>query len=253
MEFSGKTAIITGAASGMGLLSAQRLAALGANVVLIDVNQDAAEAAAQEIRQNGGEVTAFAVDVRDYTQVRAASEHAHERYGRIDILINCAGGASSRVFGRTEEFKDLDINIIDWGIDVNLKGPIYFSHTVIGYMMEQKSGVIIYLGSIEGETGSYSIEYGACKSALMYGLTKSMALYGAPYGVRVCCVSPGPVLTRPAMANMKTALGRAAQPGEIVDLILYLCSEKAAFITGVNYLIDGGRNIGPGTDRYKVS
>ena len=77
----------------------------------------------------------------------------------------------------------------------------------------------------------------------MYGLTKSLALYGAKYGVRVCCVSPGPVLTRAAMSNMKTLLGRAADPQEIVDLILYLASDKAAFITGTNYLIDGGRNI----------
>ena len=78
----------------------------------------------------------------------------------------------------------------------------------------------------------------------MYGLTKSLALYGANNGIRVCCVSPGPVMTRQAMAKMKTALGRAAQPEEIVDLIEYLCSDKAAFITGTNYLIDGGRSCG---------
>ena len=77
----------------------------------------------------------------------------------------------------------------------------------------------------------------------MNGLTKSLALVGAPYGVRCCCVSPGPGLTRDAMANMKTLLGRAAEPQEIVDLIMYLASDKAAFITGENILIDGGRFI----------
>lgn len=252
MEFSGKTAIISGAASGMGLLSAQRLAALGANVVLADVNQPAVEAAAQDIRGKGGEAQGLVVDVRDYCQVKACARFALDTYGRIDILLNCAGGAASRVFGRSETWVDLPIEVIDWGVDVNLKGPIYFTHAVIGTMMAQKSGVIIYLGSIEGETGSYALEYGACKSALMTGLVKSAALYGAPHGVRAMCVSPGPVLTRPAMANMQTALGRAAQPGEIVDLILYLCSDKAAFITGANYLIDGGRAVGPGTERYKA-
>ena len=77
----------------------------------------------------------------------------------------------------------------------------------------------------------------------MNGLTKSLALVGAPYGVRCCCVSPGPVLTRPGMADMKTLLGRAADPQEIVDLVLFLASEKAAFITGEDILIDGGRLI----------
>ena len=138
MEFSNKTAIITGAASGMGLLSAQRLADQGARVVLTDVNLDAAEAAADSIRKSGGQATAMAVDVRDYVQVKAAAQQALEIYGSIDILINCAGGASTRIFGCTEGFKDIDIGIIDWGIDVNLKGPIYFSHAVIGTMMEQK-------------------------------------------------------------------------------------------------------------------
>jgi 3-oxoacyl-[acyl-carrier protein] reductase len=111
-------------------------------------------------------------------------------------------------------------------------------------MIEQKSGVIINLGSIDGVTGGgWCLDYSAAKAG-MIGLTKSLALYGAPYGVRACCVSPGPVLTRAQMAKMKTPLGRAAEPIEVVNLILYLCSDKAAFITGSNYLIDGGRACG---------
>jgi len=111
-------------------------------------------------------------------------------------------------------------------------------------MAEQKSGVIIFLGSITGEEGcKTNIAYSAAKSALMNGVTKSLALYGAKYNVRVCCISPGPVLTRKAMASMKTLMKRAAQPQEIVDLIMYTASDKASFITGTNYLIDGGRNI----------
>ena len=241
MRFENRTAIISGAASGMGLLCAQKLAEEGACVVLTDVNQEALEEAVRDIRQKGGEATAVRVDVRNYEQVRNAAALALEKYNRIDILINCAGGAAARVFGRTEGFKDLDIGIIDWGLDVNLRGTIYFCHAVIGAMMEQKKGVIINLGSVSGETGSLAIEYSAAKSA-MVGLTKALAIYGAPSNVRACCVSPGPVLTRPAMAKMQTLLGRAAQPEEVVDLILYLCSDKAAFITGSNYLIDGGRS-----------
>ena len=110
------------------------------------------------------------------------------------------------------------------------------------HMIEQQGGVIINLGSIDGVTGG-AVVYGAAKAG-MIGLTKSLALYGAPYNVRACCVSPGPVLTRPGMANMATPLKRAAEPIEVVNLILYLCSDKAAFITGSNYLIDGGRACG---------
>ena len=87
------------------------------------------------------------------------------------------------------------------------------------------------------------MDYPTSKAALMFGLTKSIAQYGSRYGIRCVCVSPGPVLTRPAMANMKTLLGRAAEPQEIIDLILFIASEKGQFINGENIMIDGGRNV----------
>ena len=241
---SEKVAIITGAASGIGYLTAERFAMSGIRVALLDVNPDALNLAAGKIRQKGGAAVAYPVDIRDYSSVEAAVNETHQKYGRVDIVVNCAGGSSSRVFGRKEGFRDLPIEVIDWGIDVNLRGQIYMARASIGYMIDQGSGVIINIGSVVGQTGSKSIDYSTAKSGAMNGLTKSLALYGAPYGVRVCCVSPGPVLTRPGMANMKTPLGRAAQPEEIVDLIEYLCSDKAGFITGTNYLIDGGRSCG---------
>jgi len=243
MKFADRVAIISGAASGIGLLTAQRFAENGARVVLTDVNEDAVTQAAGRICAQGADAVGVHVDVRCYDQVRAAVEMAVERYGSVDILLNCAGGASSRVFGRSEPFHELDIEIIDWGLDVNLKGAVYFCHAVLGHMIRQKRGVVINMGSVEGITGSRCLDYGAAKSA-MIGLTKSVALYGAPHGIRACCVSPGPVLTRPEMAKMKTRLGRAAEPEEITNLILYLCSDEAAFITGANYVIDGGRSIG---------
>jgi len=239
-----KVAVITGAASGMGYLASERFALLGVKIAMLDVNLQAVQAAANTIREKGGIADAFSVDIRDYSAVEKSMNQVYEKHGRIDIVINCAGGSSSRVFCRTEGFRDLPIEVIDWGIDVNLKGQIYMARACIGYMMDQKSGVIINMGSVVGQTGSMSIDYSTAKSGAMNGLTKSLALYGAPYGVRACCVSPGPVLTRADMAKMKTPLGRAAEPEEIVDLIEYLCSDKASFITGANYLIDGGRSCG---------
>ena len=113
-------------------------------------------------------------------------------------------------------------------------------------MREQKSGLIINIGSITGEEGSYyGMDYPTAKAGLMHGLTKSVAQYGSKYGVRCVCVSPGPVLTRAAMAEMKTLLGRAAEPQEIIDLILFIASEKGQFINGENIMIDGGRNAMP--------
>ena len=163
-------------------------------------------------------------------------------------MANFAGGTAVRMqkVDRVQypEFPDVPIEVYDWGIDVNLKGPFYFAHAVLKQMREQNGGLIINIGSITGAEGDgYGMDYPTSKAGLMYGLTKSIAQYGAKYGIRCCCVAPGPVLTRKAMANMKTSLGRAAEPQEIIDLILYLASDKGAFIDGVTILIDGGRNI----------
>jgi NAD(P)-dependent dehydrogenase (short-subunit alcohol dehydrogenase family) len=244
MRFKDKVAIITGAASGMGLLTAQNLIKEGAKVVLTDINREEVEAAAAGLCREGGEAVGLSVDVRCYEQVENAAKTAFDKFGSIDLLYNFAGGAEGRVLKCQAPFHEMPIEVIDWGLDVNLKGAVYFCRAVLGTMIEQKSGVIINLGSITGVEGSASaVNYSAAKSGII-GLTKALALCGAPYGVRACCVSPGPVLTRAAMANMKTRLGRAAEPQEVVDLILYLCSDKAAFITGTNYLIDGGRRCG---------
>lgn len=243
-DFQNKTCLLTGAASGMGYLAAQCFARGGANVVLTDINEEALQSCCSQIRAEGGECIGVVADVRDYAQVTAARDRAVQQYGSIDILVNFAGGAATRVFGARGEFHEIPIEIYDWGIDVNLKGTFYFCHAVMAQMAKQNSGVILNLGSITGEEGSaVAVDYSACKSGIMNGLTKSLAQAGAAHHVRVCCVAPGPVLTRPAMANMKTMAGRAADPQEIVDLILYLASDKGAFINGVTILADGGRNV----------
>ena len=110
-------------------------------------------------------------------------------------------------------------------------------------MREAKRGLIINIGSITGAEGDgYGMDYPTSKAGLMYGLTKSIARFGARYGIRCVCVSPGPVLTRADMAKMKTPLGRAAEPQEIIDLCLFIASDKGQFINGENIMIDGGRN-----------
>lgn len=245
-EFQGKTAISTGAASGMGLLFAQNFAALGGNVVMCDVNEPVLNEKVAEINaRDGGRAVGVVCDVRDYAQVCAARDRAVSEFGRIDIMANFAGGTAVRMLkvdGKLE-FPDIPIEVYDWGIDVNLKGQFYFAHAVMKQMREQKSGLIINIGSITGEEGDgRGMDYPTAKSGVMYGLTKSLAQYGGKYNVRCVCISPGPVLTREAMAKMRTPLGRAAEPQEIIDLALFVASDKGQFINGTSLLIDGGRN-----------
>ncbi len=248
MDFTGKVAISTGAASGMGLLFAENFAALCGNVVLCDVNESLLYEKVEEINAKGkGKAIGVLCDVRGYAQVCNARDKAVAEFGRIDVMASFAGGTAVRMkkVDREQypEFPDVPIDVYDWGIDVNLKGPFYFAHAVLKQMREQKSGLIINIGSITGAEGSaYGMDYSTSKAGLMFGLTKSIAQYGSKYGIRCVCVSPGPVLTRADMANMKTLLGRAADPQEIVDLCLFIASEKGQFINGENIMIDGGRN-----------
>lgn len=246
MNFSGKTAIVTGAASGMGLLFSQCFANLGGNVLMCDVNNEALLSEAQKINDKklGKAITAIC-DVRDYQNVSNARDKAVLEFGGIDILVNFAGGTARRMLkvGWEADFTDVPIDVFDWGIDVNLKGPFYFAHAVLKQMKKQQSGLIVNIGSISGAEGDpKGMDYPTAKAGLMYGLTKSITQYGADKNIRCVCVSPGPVLTRPEMANMPTLLKRAAEPQEIIDLILFIASDKGQFINGENIMIDGGRN-----------
>ena len=249
MNFTGKTAISTGAASGMGLLFAENFTELGGNVVMCDVNESVLNEKVDAINKKGkGKAIGIVCDVRDYTQVCDVRDKAVEEFGSIDIMANFAGGTARRMLNVSweDDFTDVPIEVFDWGLDVNLKGPFYFAHAVLKQMREQKSGLIINIGSITGAEGdAQGMDYPVAKAGLMYGLTKSISQYGAPHNIRCVCISPGPVLTRAAMANMKTPLGRAAEPQEIIDLILFVASEKGQFINGENIMIDGGRNAAP--------
>ena len=245
-EWINKVAITSGAASGMGLLFAQNWAALGGNVVMCDISEAVLNEKVAEINAKGqGRAVGVLCDVRDYAQVCHVRDVAVETFGRIDVMVSFAGGSSTRIWGvdTSLDFPNVPIEVYDWGIDVNLKGPFYFAHAVMNRMREQRSGLIINIGSIAGAEGANrDADYSMSKAGLMYGLTKSLAQAGEAYGVRCVCISPGPVLTRPGMAAMRTMLRRAAEPQEIIDLVLFVASDKGQFINGENIMIDGGRN-----------
>ena len=230
-DFSGKVALITGAASGMGKLTGENVIAAGGKVIAIDITP---------IEETDSLCYANC-DVRDYAQIDAAVKRGIERFGRIDFLCNFAGGDGIRILQGVRDFATVDPAILGWEIDVNLRAQIWFARAVMPYMVEQKSGVILNVGSVCGlKACGGSVGYSTAKAGAIFGLTKSLAQYGGPRGIRVNCISPGPVLTRAAMANMKTLVGRAAEPQEVVDLVMYLLSDKSSFCTGSNFTIDGG-------------
>ena len=248
-DFSGKTIVASGAGSGMGLLLCECFVKSGGNAVLVDINEEVLNEKVDKINaEYPGRAIGLVCDVRNYEQVANVCKKAVETFGSIDVVTSLAGGSETRIFDTWQkgykEFCDIPIEIFDWSLDVNLKGQFYFAHAAFRYMREQQSGVILGIGSIAGHEGSdYAVGYATSKSAIMNGWVKSVAFAGAKYNIRCNAIAPGPVMTRPGMANMKTLIGRAAEPQEIVDLMLYLASDMSESITGQSILIDGGRSI----------
>ena len=239
--FAGKTAAITGAASGMGLCTSRTLAEAGATVVMCDINGEGVRKAADEINSWGkGKAYAVEMDVRKFADCERSAALAIKRTGKIDLVINFAGGNEARCCSSYKPIYEQPQEVIDWGLDTNLKGAVYFSRACMPYMVKAKSGVIVTLGSVTGFECDAGSTYGITKAGLDR-LALVLAKAGSPYGIRAFCVAPGPVLTRPAMAKMQTALGFASEPQEVVDYILFMASPKGRSITGSTHVIDAGR------------
>lgn len=239
MSESKRVAIITGGASGIGKAAAERFSKEGIIPVIADLNGEAAENTAKELGGMG-----IGLDVTDYDACRKAADAVYEKYGRIDILVACAGGSSARILNQPGNFADIDISRVRFGINLNLMGAIYICHAVINYMIKARYGRIIFLGSAAGIVGAAGgVDYSASKGGLM-SFTKSLAMEVGRQGINVNIVSPGPIMTRPGMANGNTFLGRCGEPEEVASMINYLASDEASFLTGQNYIVDGGRTLG---------
>ena len=239
MSESKRVAIITGGASGIGKATAERFSKEEIIPVIADLNGEAAENTAREFGGMG-----IGLDVTDYDACRKAADAVYEKYGRIDILVACAGGSSARILNQPGNFADIDISRVRFGINLNLMGAIYICHAVIKYMVNAKYGRIIFLGSAAGIVGAAGgVDYSASKGGLM-SFTKSLAMEVGRQGINVNIVSPGPIMTRPGMASGNTFLGRCGEPEEVASMINYLASDEASFLTGQNYIVDGGRTLG---------
>ncbi len=244
IDYQGKVVVLTGAASGMGLFVAKEFCSQGAHVILCDVNEAQLLAEVENLKacaaEKGGSVTACPGDVRLYADAEKAAAEA-AKLGGCDVLVTFAGGNEARCCKSAVPFYEQPIEVIDWGLDVNLKGTVYFARALMPQMVAKKKGVICCLGSVTGLEGDgVGSMYGTAKSGL-FNFVKGLAIAGGPHNVRALCVTPGPILSRAAMSGMPTVLGRAGEMEELVDVILFLCSDNASFVTGTNHIVDGGR------------
>ncbi|MBC2595871.1 SDR family oxidoreductase [Ruficoccus amylovorans] len=237
-----KVAIVTGAASGLGRSTANQLAGAGARLALVDVDREKLEEVVASIRESGAEVRSYVVDIADCAKVKATVSDIAAAWGQIDILINNAGAGWQKAL----PFKDLKEADWEWILDLNVKGTLYFTHAVIDGMVSRNYGKIINIGSIAATSGIPKVAvYSASKGAVV-AFTKALAMELGPYNINVNCVSPGLVTTeKVAPKTDGNFLGRWGTADEMASLIVYLASDGASFITGVDYLIDGGRTLGP--------
>jgi NAD(P)-dependent dehydrogenase (short-subunit alcohol dehydrogenase family) len=255
MNLDEKTALITGAGSGMGRASAVAFAKAGARVVCADIAAEAAESTAESVREAGGEALALAVDVTQAAQVEAAVVAAENEFGGLDVLYNNAGLWKFALDGYVEGETDgpsplLTEDIWQQTIDVSLKGTYLGCRFAIPAIRRRGGGAIINVSSVAAfRVGSgVSDAYTAAKAGVL-GLTKTLAVEYGPEAIRVNCIVPGPIETpmvhripadrREAFGAM-VPLGRWGKPEEIANMALFLASDASSFCTGQTFVVDGG-------------
>ncbi|MCW2804154.1 MAG: lvr [Propionibacteriaceae bacterium] len=246
-DFSGQVALVTGASSGMGLAAARAFADAGASTVLVDIDETAVHALADQLASEGRDVLALVGDVSDEAQVASIVATTVATYGRLDAAFNNAG-----IMMPATEAADTDNAVFDRVIAVNVRGVWNCLKHELRQMRDQGSGAIVNNSSIGGLIGNATRSaYSATKHAVL-GLTKSTALEAGGQGIRVNAVCPGTIAT-PMVENMiaagdldraasiaASAIPRLGRPEEIAAAVLWLCSPGASYVTGVGLPVDGG-------------
>ncbi|MEU3270548.1 glucose 1-dehydrogenase [Saccharomonospora sp. NPDC006951] len=250
-RLAGKTAIITGASSGMGKVTAELFAAEGAAVALADIGDEAGEAAAAAIIADGGDAAYWHLDVTDERRIETVFGEVAERWGTLDILVNCAG-----VIGPDKPTHEVTEAEFDALFAVDVKGVFFCTKHAVRHMIPNRRGSIVNFSSIYGLVGNDEFTtYHVAKGAVTMQTRQDAAMYGR-HGIRVNSVHPGTVRTPlvdgiaaeypgglPAYEEMMTAnqsLRRLGLPIDVAYGVLYLASDEAGWVTGVNLPLDGG-------------
>lgn len=243
MKLNDKTAIVTGAASGIGQATAETLAEAGARVLLADIARDKGEANAAAIRNKGQQAEYIHLDVTDDASILACAQAVEGKYGAVDIVVNGAG------WGKTMPFWETTPEFWNKVINLNFVGPMKLVKAFLPKMMERQSGKIVNIASDAGRVGSLGeTVYSGAKGGLI-AFTKSLAREMARYNINVNCVCPGPTETPLLQAvpekhleAFKRAIPfrRFGKPQEIADAILFFASSRSNYITGQILSVSGG-------------
>jgi len=254
-DIKGHVAIVTGAASGLGLAYAEAMAENGAIVVMADLNAGALSEHVARLKATGCAVEGVVVDVSDLGALRSAIDGAAERYGRLDYLFANAGVSAGpgTLFNQDGAIDQFDVQLYQRAIDINQTATLMAIRYAVPHMKRRKYGSIVVTASIAGIQAEPVCGYGyvAAKAAVI-NIAKQAAVELAPFNIRVNAIAPGPFLTNIGDGRLKrqpeivklfadmTPLGRVAQPEEIKGLALLLASPAGSYLTGAVIPIDGG-------------
>jgi NAD(P)-dependent dehydrogenase (short-subunit alcohol dehydrogenase family) len=249
MRFANDVVLVTGAGSGIGQAIATRFASEGAKVAVTDRFGDRAESTAAALREQDGSAIAITMDVTSEAQVSSANDIITREFGPVTILVNNAGlSLGSDVRNITPEEWDINLSVV-------LKGPYLCTRTVLPAMIERGKGVILNISSVNGMFGIGEEAYSAAKAGLL-NFTQNIAMRHGPQGIRSNAISPGTIRSpiwderiarEPEIFANLTAwypLGRVGEVDDIAAAALFLCSDEASWITGVNLPVDGGLTAG---------
>lgn len=236
MRFDHRTALITGAGSGIGQATAKILAEHGVDLALLDINADGLAATEAMLAHTGRKVLTVVCDVADHASVDAALGKVREAFPRIDILINNAGIFKDNIM----KFHLTDPETWERRWRINVEGTMYITHSLLPAMLEQGYGRIVNLASPAGVYGIVNmVDYSATKGAIL-SFTKALAKETTPFGVNVTSVSPG-MINPVRKPNDGTYRGVSGLPEECAEMIAFLASDNAVHVSGQDYQVDGCR------------